>query len=623
MAAERFARLRNAFAGSPMSTDPNPLDLPGSDPPPPYTEVESSPPLDENRLGCHPNAMPRLALSGVQPSVLPLQGRESADSTPARGHHRPFQSFPKPPTRMPPKPPKHLKAPVTTGTAEPLIEDGLKVDGSRLPPSAKDLLGLEPSPINPRSRYMDSAALELELICTCCFCFESECDCPCGYATTVLPVSCMPWTKKPYGAFPVPEWLASTISMRAAHAAAGVANCFWPVMLLGAIPIFDQDSLVLVRSRALDPCLDAREFLLGLLGGMTRYETQECSCGCQEAICSRVALRHNLYTNPGALEQAQSTTYQIGEKGSITTAVTLGNGITCLSALNRALVDVNTDSVEDYVLISAMGSVKYGYTADGKWSSLISWDRVLNSWIITRLLWSQDVRAYNSYYSFSCDVTTMGFARYRNGYRFAIRSECFGTGTGIMVLDLPSKAINSERVQQPTEAFSALNGSHELFQLGARQKKGVYRDCTTAPPGRGWEELAIELDRTLYPEFVHPSLHRKAGFGYSTRIGAHVRPRPGFGCTMHCKNGVRAYCCGFTIPSSDRNDITVYVIGVNHSVAFLAIAEFAQVMRKPLYLVGQKSCLGCTVLQATPGSIVAGILPGVTLTGWHSEKKGA
>lgn len=243
----------------------------------------------------------------------------------------------------------------TDSTAESRIEDGLNVDRSQLPSSAKDLLGLELSPIPyPQSRYADSAALELGLICTRCYHFKSECECPSGYATVAWPISRMLWAKKPYGEFPVPEWLAGTVGMRAAHIAAGVAKCFWPIMSLGMIPIFDNESLVLVKSRALDRCPDSREFMLRLLGPMTRYRHQKCSCGCEEAICSRAALRHNLYSHPNALEQATSTTYQIGE-GSWTktvTAVTLGNGITCLSERASDPVNVDTDSIEDYLLAS-------------------------------------------------------------------------------------------------------------------------------------------------------------------------------------------------------------------------------------------------------------------------------
>lgn len=588
MSAERCDRRLNTSAHPPTQMEREPPHLFELSPPPPYIEVESFPQPDQSRfrnhLDCDQDASRRPSPSDV-PTVLPPH-----------------------PTRRPPKPPKW------TGIAESRIEDGPHVDRSRLPPSAKDLLGVEASPIPyPQSRYADSAALELELICIRCFHFESECECPSGYATVVWTMSRTPWAKKPYGEFPVPEWLASTVSMRTAHIAAGVANCFWPIMSLGMIPIFDNESLVLVKSRALDRCPDSREFMLRLLGPMTQCRTQKCSCGCEEAICSRAALRHNLYSHPGALEQATSTTYQIGEGSwmKTVTAVTLGNGITCLSERASDLVNIDTDSIEDYLLASVLDSLKIKYTTQGKWSNLISWDGVLNSWIITRLLWSKGISHYSP---FACKVTTKGAAEYRNGCRLVMRSECLGTGTGVMVLDLPINAVGPQRLQLPVATLPAHNASHLLLELGKLQKDGQYRDCTTAPPGQGWEQLSIQLNSLPHPEFLHPAYRSdQVGLNLTARVGACGRPRPGFRCTMGCKKGVRAYCCGFTSPSRDINEITVYVITVNHSVAFLAIAEYAQALQRRLYLVDQRSCIGCTVLQASPGSIVAGILPNVSL----------
>lgn len=216
--------------------------------------------------------------------------------------------------------------------------------------------------------------------------------------------------------------------------------------------------------------------------------------------------------------------------------------------------------------------VKVKYTTQGKWSNLISWDGVLNSWIITRLLWSKGITRYSP---FACKVTTKGASEYRSGYRLVMRSECLGTGTGVMVLDLPSNTVGSQRLQLPVGTLLAHNASHLLLELGKLQTDGQYRDCTTAPAGQGWEKLSIQLNSLPHPEFL-PAVSRsgQVGLNLMARVGASGRPRLGFRCTMDCKNGVKAYCCGFTNPSCDINEIAVYIIGVNHSAAFLAIAEY-------------------------------------------------
>ena len=631
---KRFSSPQSVFGGSRVRAEREIPDIPES-PPPPYTEVTDSLQPSENHLSPDPSTPPQPSQDAV-PSAQTLSRPEFANSVLAKTHF-PASPTPEPPTRRPPEPPKETGPP--TLSSELSIEHNRPVDRSGLPPSATALLRIEtnsnetiPSaaswlmgrrpPNYSPPRYTDPASLELELVCAGCFSIESECDCLSGHATTVLPISEMPWTKKPYGAFPVPEWLAGAIGMRAAHAAAGVASYCWPAMSLGAIPIFDKDSLAFVRSRALDRCPDAREFMLGLVGPITKHETQECSCGCQEAICSRVALRHNLYTSPGALEQARSTTYQIGKGSGLktTTAVTLGNGITCLSGQEFLLDDIETDFVEDFLLANALDPSWAPHDGHGvrRRSDMMSWDGVVNSWTVNMLLRCKNAR---NYHPFFWNITTKGYSRHGNGCQFVVRSECLGTGIGVMVLDLPSNALDPQRGALPVVNLSPYKGAHYLPQLDSLQRKGEYYDYNTAPAGQDWDRLAIKMSGLYHPQFEHVSYASKSSHDFSARIGAAGRAKPGFKCTMSCKNGVPAYCCGFMSPNSDTNKTTAYLISSNHSVAFLAVAEYAQELRKQLYLVNQRFCMGCTVLQAPLGSIVAGILPNVTLGEWQDDLK--
>lgn len=485
-----------------------------------------------------------------------------------------------------------------------------------LPPSAKDLLNT-PKDIP----YHESpAALELELVCTCCFNFASECECLSRHATTVLLMSHMPWTTKPYGSFQVPEWLAGVVGMKAAHIAAGVAHHLWPVMSLGIIPIFDKDSLVLVRSRALLRCPDSREFMRQVLGPIKQSQTELCTCGCEEAICGRVAIRHNLYTIPGALERAQSTTYSIGEgdKLQLSTVVTMDYGLACVSKRGYGLIDVNIDSLEDFILTSTLDEFQNYHGNNRHWSDNISWDAILESWILRIMLRSGLGSFGSQFYNF----LTKKYHQNRLGRHLVFRSECLGTGNGLLVMDLP-RSPGSDYPCMPcvSQLAIATSAANQLMKLSDIQERGQNRDCTTPLTGQNWEHLTLDGTLDPHPSFTYTNPLREPNIGpkFRSRVGIGARARPGFPCTMECKDGVQAYCCGFTSPRHDITETTVYIVGLNSSVAFLAIAQYAQMLQKRLYLVSRKCCLGCTVLQASPGSIVAGILPDVNLEVYQSN----
>ncbi|PVH68188.1 hypothetical protein DL98DRAFT_232149 [Cadophora sp. DSE1049] len=476
-----------------------------------------------------------------------------------------------------------------------------------LPPTARYMLGLEDDlpfqrqVCNPPA-LIDPALFEFEAACVRCFAFQSECECASGKPTSTLPLSELPLTRKPYGTFPTPPGLVTLIGMKATHVAASVANTLWPVISLGIIPIFTQESVALIRSRTIertnDGTNDAKEILTKMAKPISASKGAACNCGCRESICAQVALRHGLYEDPKALSKAESTTYTIGTDDL--TAVTLGNGKTCVRGQFSALVDIDTDFVEDFMLARALLPRSWGNShLPSNRLAMLSWDELLDSVLVETLARRHECRIGYGY------IPLKLTAKHPEGSRLVVRSESFGAGTGCMVLDLGPddiKGFSEYEVLPPW--CSAPNQFLHYIKQAKQGGRSNYRDCTVAPVGEGWGEITFAKN-TRVPEFhlaVPGALH----------LGVPRHPRRGYNCTAKCRKKVSAYCCGFSPPSKDPKETTVYILG-NDPVPYLAVSQLSFQYGRLLYFVDHKACLGCTVLKAPRGSIVAGVLPRVLI----------
>jgi hypothetical protein len=471
-----------------------------------------------------------------------------------------------------------------------------------LPWTALYLLGLEEQRQQTNSAWgvdpIDPMSLEFELVCISCFHYRSACTCASGKAMTTVEISSLPLTKSRYGSFLTPSALIEILGMKTAHLAAAITNTFWPVISLGLIPVFDRESLAIVGSPVLDGITNSKEFIRKMSKSVVPSKKQtDCVCGCREVICARVALRHGLYEDSNSFSRAVAINYTIGDQPI--TVVDLGNGTTCLSCQGVEPLDVDSDFLDDYLVACAWnskGPVYHFCMAPRSHNRMIQWDAVLGTMVAELISGKAPSRT-------SFDRTVLRVvSQHPGGQVLVMRTEPFGAGTGLIVLNLEPNALDENR---------ALGNLQIDFQrLGISQLSypslSKVQDCTTAPPGDGWDAVSV-VGQGSFPQF-----HSRVVSHGLTMIGNAGRPQRGFRCSKQCRAGVSARCSGFSAPPTDIPETTVYIVGEN-PVAYLVVSHYAQEYDRALYFVDRHACLGCTVLLAPQGSIVAGVLPSVSI----------
>ncbi|SPO04030.1 uncharacterized protein DNG_06713 [Cephalotrichum gorgonifer] len=546
----------------------------GGDLPPPYAERTDPPKTEEKDASTHEKPRSEGAAGGVTPS------KSSAELRPPQ-------------------------------TARYLL--GLEDDSEIL----RQAVGGHP-PISP-------GPFEFELVCLRCWEYESECTCQSkwgkksGKPTVAIRPSSLSATKKPYGQLPVPIRLVKRIGMRSAHLATGVAHSIWPVTCLGQIPVFSEDSLSILRSRALERAPDAKTFLKKVYPVAPLPEGTECACGCQETMCAQVALHHGLYNSSEDLARASTTSYTVeGRPGCDITMVRLGNGKTYIPSNNPyiAVTEIESAFEEDFLLCRAISHRMFNATnaAPVDRTKMLTWDGILSNLFEAVL-----TRTTYPYIGF-LDMSLRQCVSTGVGARLVVRSENFGVGTGHLVMDIgPGTKVSKTgyetegRISMRSNAYlDIINLSHpQSRSTGAGSMREKFSGDARVTIRDGWSQVKVDVSPE-YPVFRMTSEVDSNRMGYGFLPPA--RPSMGRRCSGLCaiQKAEAVDYAGFAPPREEGKETTVYNLGKD-AVPYMVVAQYAQVRERPLYFVNYDECMECTILHAPSGSIVAGPLPKVSL----------
>jgi hypothetical protein len=107
----------------------------------------------------------------------------------------------------------------------------------------------------------DLGMFKFELVCLLCFEYETECLCSISNPKTTVDPWQISQIKKPKRSPRFLAKLATEIGDKPAHLSAAIAQSLWPAITCGMIPIFNDHSLVVLRSRALERTQDLKEIL--------------------------------------------------------------------------------------------------------------------------------------------------------------------------------------------------------------------------------------------------------------------------------------------------------------------------------------------------------------------------
>lgn len=413
--------------------------------------------------------------------------------------------------------------------------------------------------------------------------------------------------------------------MQSTHLASAVIHAVWPVTCLGMIPIFSEDSLSVIRSRALERNPDAKCFLRILARHVSKVEGGECGCGCGERICAEVALQHGLYDRPEDLARATSTTYIVdGRPDRTWSVVQLSNGKSYITTKYGGLTEIESSFEEDFSLCQALAYLGWAHNqfrVPEKREALLSWDAILIIMLEATLARIPNIQLNLQGMQLRRLVET------GNGSRVLMRSEGFGVGAGYMVMDLKHGGQNPQVGYGTDESIP----SYRRFNIGDLDKRDMFRSSSegaapgpktlvanlTASAGVGWSDVTLGMNAG-YPCFkVEPEPDLP---GRERALWFPGRPLRGQVCSGRCKRdgNVMAHGAGFC-PPDEANDTTVYSLG-RAETPYTVIAQYGYKHDKPMYFVGFNECTECTVLEVTRGSIVVAGLPEPFLVGGLAGK---
>jgi hypothetical protein len=465
-----------------------------------------------------------------------------------------------------------------------------------------------------RTDFLDPSIWKFELVCLICFEYATQCCCLSGYPLISVEPGTLPSAKMPNKTFPYRAGLVRELGgQKPAHMASVVAHSLWPVTCQGMIPIFDENRLVVLRSKALDQAVNPKDILKLMRKPCTRSSTQNCKC-CGNLICEKIVTRHGLRRNKEALRRATIYTYTI--RGRSISAVQLINGKTCFDLKELGLIDMDTSAEEDFLFYCSILPTfgLKGTSMRIKDPSLLNWDQLLMSLLQETL--SCERGKTNRY-----EAVTATKLSYRDTVHAVLRGENFGVGPGFLVLDWPHPPrASSKPVLESGYIMGLVMGINQprraeragfFSTLGSAQP--VLADLPGSPRD-GWTNLTFDTK-----ESDTPTLKKASGFmSQRSPVGMAKRPVPGVVCCQRChakeKNKrIQAHFAGFAPPAEGGEETTVYIIGDN-AIRWLVVSQFATSRSQPLYFLNSSHCLGCTIAKAPRGSIIAATLPSVALT---------
>ncbi|KAK7229233.1 hypothetical protein V2G26_001403 [Clonostachys chloroleuca] len=104
-----------------------------------------------------------------------------------------------------------------------------------------------------RADFLDPSIWKFELVCLGCFEYTTQCCCLSGYPVISVEPGTLPNAKMPNKTFSYRAGLVRELGgQKPAYMASDVAHSLWPVICQWMIPIFDENRLVVLRSKALD-----------------------------------------------------------------------------------------------------------------------------------------------------------------------------------------------------------------------------------------------------------------------------------------------------------------------------------------------------------------------------------
>ncbi|KAK7217185.1 hypothetical protein V2G26_005188 [Clonostachys chloroleuca] len=279
----------------------------------------------------------------------------------------------------------------------------------------------------------DPSMFEFELVCLLCFEYETECLCSISDPETTADPWQIPQIKKPKRSFKFPAKLATELGDKPAHLSAAISQSLWPAITRGMIPIFNDRSLVVLRSRALERMQDPKEILRNMVNPVsTLPSAAKCRCGCQLEICKKVRSRYGLESKE-SIEECSVTSYKVRTRTF--NAVRLPYGITCFELSDIGLYEIKTVDEEDFLFYCSILPTFWNVYPSPKPKNDpadINWHMVLES-LLHETLTLQNNRM--SRY----EILPIRAMCHKDGStRAVMRAENFAAGPGFLIMETPS-----------------------------------------------------------------------------------------------------------------------------------------------------------------------------------------
>ncbi|CAG9978703.1 unnamed protein product [Clonostachys byssicola] len=549
------------------------------EPPPPYQEEEDRPRSDE---------------SGTTPEIPP-PGYDKAEAKPApkeKGKQPGVEGFDA--SKRPP-------IPVTAAYLLQKDEESKK----KLQATVDGFCGAP-----------DPSMFEFEFVCLLCFEYETECLCSISDPKTTTDPWQIPQIKKPKRSLRFPAKLATEIGDKPAHLSAAIAQSLWPAITRGMIPIFNDNSLVVLRSRALERMQDPKEILKNMVNPVsTLLSAVKCRCGCQLEICQKIRSRYGLESKE-SIEECSVTSYKVRTRTF--NAIRLPYGITCFDLSDIGIYEIKTADEEDFLFYCSILPTFWNVYPSPKPKNDpadINWHVVLES-LLHETLTLQNNRM--SRY----EILPIRAMCHKDGStRAVMRTENFAAGPGFLIMETPSAPSSPKysiidcgySLRHVSSINSPRTVDTEAFMSQATSAQPRFGSLETVSVGKGWGSLSLDpgSDGHLY-------LKKRYGpFIKRTMVGLPRRGSPGKMCNGNCsgkKASTGAYFAGFAPPTTEPNQTTVYVLDKD-PLAWVVVSQWASSHPRPLIFVSHKQCLVCTILESPAGSIIASGLPPVALFG--------
>ncbi|CAH0054961.1 unnamed protein product [Clonostachys solani] len=232
--------------------------------------------------------------------------------------------------------------------------------------------------------------------------------------------------------------LATEIGDKPAHLSAAIAQSLWPAITRGMIPIFNDHSLVVLRSRALERTQDPKEILRNMVNPIsTLLSAVECRCGCRLDICTKIRSKYGLDSKE-SIEECSVTSYKVRTRTF--TAIRMPYGITCFDLSEMGLYEIKTDHEEDFLFYcSILPTFWNAYPSPRPKSDPadINWHMVLES------LLHETLTLQNNRMSRYENLPIRAMCYKDGSTRAVMRAENFAVGPGFLVMEVTPSAPSS------------------------------------------------------------------------------------------------------------------------------------------------------------------------------------